>query len=630
MGMWGMTMTDGSGTRRQPTSEEREGVFRAVFAQTAVGVAQVISRTGAFVRINRRYAEILGYTVAEMENLTFQAITHAEDLEEDLANMRRLLAGEIHEFALEERYYHKNGSIVWVNLTVSPMWAIGEEPDYHLAIVEDITLRKQTERALRESEGKLREAQRMARLGNWYWDVSSGNVEWSEEVYRIFQLDPKEFTPQIDSIQALSPWPEDHERDKELIQRALASREQGSHEQRFLGPDGSIGYCFSIFQGVYDDDGDLLAIKGTVQDVTEHRRAEQNYQTLFSEMLNGFALHEVIRDEQGRPVDFRYLAVNPAFERLTGLKAKDVAEKTMLEMMPGTENSFIDTLGHVALSGEPASLDRYVPPLDRYYTVTAFQPAPNQLAVIFDDITDRKRAERQREELIARLEAQNAELERFTYTVSHDLKSPLITIKGYIGLLSEALEGVGPESVHGDLERISSAADKMGMLLEDLLELSRIGRLINPPEDVPVAALVDDALTLLRGRLEEMPVEIAVEPDLPVLRGDRTRLLEIFQNLIDNSVKYMGPQPKPRIEIGARRDGNETVYYVRDNGIGIEPRFQEKVFGLFDQLDPKAEGTGIGLALVKRIVEIHGGRIWIESEGKGRGSTFCFVIPNSK
>ena len=109
-----------------------------------------------------------------------------------------------------------------------------------------------------------------------------------------------------------------------------------------------------------------------------------------------------------------------------------------------------------------------------------------------------------------------------------------------------------------------------------------------------------------------------------------TRLLEIFQNLIDNSVKYMGPQPQPRIEIGARRSGNETVCYVGDNGIGIEPRFQEKVFGLFDQLDPKAEGTGIGLALVKRIVEIHGGRIWIESEGKGRGSTFCFVIPNSK
>ncbi len=114
---------------------------------------------------------------------------------------------------------------------------------------------------------------------------------------------------------------------------------------------------------------------------------------------------------------------------------------------------------------------------------------------------------------------------------------------------------------------------------------------------------------------------------MPVVFGDRLRLLEVLQNLIDNAVKYSGDQAKPRVEIGSRPDGNETVYYVRDNGIGIDARYHEKVFGLFDQLNPKVEGSGVGLSLVKRIVEVHGGRIWVESEGAGHGTTFCFTIP---
>ena len=243
------------------------------------------------------------------------------------------------------------------------------------------------------------------------------------------------------------------------------------------------------------------------------------------------------------------------------------------------------------------------------------------------DITDRIQAEREREELIGRLEAQNAELERFTYTVSHDLKSPLITIKGYIGMLSEELADAHEEPIQGDLVRIAKAADTMGTLLEDLLELSRIGRLANPPEDVPLDALVDEARRLLRGPIEANGVEVRVASELPVVHGDRVRLLEVVQNLIENAVKYMGNTSCPQVEIGCRPDEEEPVFYVRDNGIGIDARFHEKVFGLFDQLNPRAEGTGIGLAVVKRIIDVHGGRIWVESEGDGKGSTFCFTIP---
>ena len=253
-------------------SEEK---FRAIFEQAAVGMAQVESRTGDCVRINQRYADIVGYTREEMERLTFQQITHPDDLQAELDYMQRLRTGEIRNFSMEKRYCHKDGSIVWVNLTVSPMWGPGQEPDYHIAVVENITDRKRAEEALGESEGKLREARQMAHLGYWYWDVRTGDVEWSEEVYRIFHRDPKEFTPQIDSIMALSPWPEDNQRHTELIQKAMESHEQGAYEQRFLRPDGSTGHYYSTFEGLYDGEDHLIAIKGTVQDTTDRKRAEE-------------------------------------------------------------------------------------------------------------------------------------------------------------------------------------------------------------------------------------------------------------------------------------------------------------------------------------------------------------------
>jgi signal transduction histidine kinase len=236
-------------------------------------------------------------------------------------------------------------------------------------------------------------------------------------------------------------------------------------------------------------------------------------------------------------------------------------------------------------------------------------------------------AEKEREDLIEQLEAQNAELERFTYTVSHDLKSPLITIRGYLGLLREDVAGGRAAAIEDDIARMLGAAAKMEQLLQELLELSRIGRLVHPSEHLPLSELAREAVELVAGQIKERGVDVRIKTDLPTIFGDRPRLLEVLQNLVDNAVKYMGDQPQPRIDIGARLEGAETVCYVRDNGIGIDPRYQERVFGLFDQLDQSAEGSGIGLALVRRIVEVHGGRIWVESEGQGHGSTFCFHVP---
>jgi signal transduction histidine kinase len=167
----------------------------------------------------------------------------------------------------------------------------------------------------------------------------------------------------------------------------------------------------------------------------------------------------------------------------------------------------------------------------------------------------------------------------------------------------------------------------MQRLLNELLELSRIGRVINPLTEVSLSALSQEAVTLVAGQITARGVQVHVAPDLPVVVGDRLRLLEVLQNLLDNAVKFMGSQPQPWINVGVRREGEETICYVRDNGVGIEPRYHEKVFGLFERLDASGDGTGIGLTLVKRIIEVHGGRIWVESAGQGHGSTFCFTLP---
>jgi signal transduction histidine kinase len=248
-------------------------------------------------------------------------------------------------------------------------------------------------------------------------------------------------------------------------------------------------------------------------------------------------------------------------------------------------------------------------------------------ASIGDDITERTRAEREREALISELEAKNAELEQFTYTVSHDLKSPLVTIKGFLGFLKEDIAAGDTARFHADIERIGSAAEKMEQLLKELLELSRIGRKMNPPQEVRFEELAREAMELVHGQLEARAATVRIQPNLPAVYGDRQRLVEVLQNLIDNAAKFAGNQVHPQIEIGQRgQEGGRPVFYVKDNGIGIAPKHHEQIFGLFNKLDPNAEGTGVGLALVKRIVEFHGGRIWVESE-PGRGAAFYFTLP---
>ena len=230
---------------------------------------------------NDRWAEMLGYSLDELEPkiASWEHLLHPDDAARVQEVLNAHLDRRTEGYETEHRLRHKSGYWVWVltkgrvierDADGKPIRACGT----HL----DITERKQAEEALQENERKLREAQELAHIGNWHWNVLTGDVQWSVEVFRIFHLDPKEFRPQIDSIMALSPWPDSHERHKELMQRAMVSREPGSFEQKFLRPDGTIGYYLSTFRGVYNEDGDVIAMEGTVQDITDRKKADKERQ----------------------------------------------------------------------------------------------------------------------------------------------------------------------------------------------------------------------------------------------------------------------------------------------------------------------------------------------------------------
>jgi signal transduction histidine kinase len=247
----------------------------------------------------------------------------------------------------------------------------------------------------------------------------------------------------------------------------------------------------------------------------------------------------------------------------------------------------------------------------------------NQMDSILQQELEKRKA------LIHELESKNQELERFTYTVSHDLKSPLFTIRGFLGYLEQDALSGNRERLTTDIQRITDATDKMRRLLNDLLELSRVGRIKNESTTVPFEEVVREAVGLVEGRLLERRVALQIEANLPAVYGDRPRLVEVIQNLLDNAAKFMGDRPEPHIDVGWVGDitqYQQSTFFVRDNGMGIAPEHFERVFGLFNKLDPRSEGTGIGLALVKRIVEVHGGRMWVESE-IGHGTTFFFTLP---
>lgn len=241
------------------------------------------------------------------------------------------------------------------------------------------------------------------------------------------------------------------------------------------------------------------------------------------------------------------------------------------------------------------------------------------LIMLARDITERK----EREEELAQ---KNEELTRFNYTISHDLKSPMVTLNAFIEHLENDLRLNNKEQTRHSLDFIKNASKKMTELLENLLKFSRLGHRRNSFEKTTFQAVTRDALELTAGLFQSKIIKIKKTHNDITIYGNQAQLIELYQNLIENAVKYMGNSPSPQIEIGFENRSDSVEFFVKDNGIGIEPQYREMIFNIFEKLDPQTEGSGVGLALVRRIVELHGGTIRVESEGKGKGASFLFTL----
>jgi PAS domain S-box-containing protein len=241
------------------------------------------------------------------------------------------------------------------------------------------------------------------------------------------------------------------------------------------------------------------------------------------------------------------------------------------------------------------------------------------------DITTRRQAELDRARLISELEATNEELERMAASVSQELEDPLAAVAAGLMRLDSRLDDSDP-ALDADVQRAHRAVLHLRDMLESLEELARIGHLPETLETIFLGELAAEAVDLCRTRIRSRDVRVEVG-DLPQVFGDRIRLLQLLRILVENAVVYMGKQPEPRLEIGAESLRGKHVIFVRDNGVGIDPADLERVFDVFRRLDSRGTGTGVGLAMARRIVEMHGGRIRAESEGKGSGSTFVVELP---
>ena len=238
--------------------------------------------------------------------------------------------------------------------------------------------------------------------------------------------------------------------------------------------------------------------------------------------------------------------------------------------------------------------------------------------------------ERERLQSEERMNKRIEEMQGFIFSLGHDLRSPIVTIKTFLGYLTRDMADNDKESVANDLGFIESATDKIESMLECILDYSRVGRLVGDPIPVTFQEIIREAQIATAGKIFQRRIEFRVIEAEEVLFGDRHRLSQIWQNLIDNAAKYMGEQKEPCIEVGVEKnEGADIIFFVRDNGIGIDPSQKERIFNLFSQLDSKSEGIGFGLALVKRIVDLYGGKIWAESEGLGKGACFRFTLPKA-
>ena len=571
---------------------------------------------------NPAATELLGYDVAALRGMTAFNIHPEEDrkaVEQALKDLVR--CGRVEgEFRMRRR----DGTIIWVLLNVS---LVG--PGHALGYCRDITERKRAEEALRESEQRFRTLSEAA--------FEAIVIHDKGKILDVNQTFAKMFGYELLEVIGKNVLDLTAPESRDLVLKNILSGYEKPYEVVGLRKDGSTFVQESC--GKTLPRGRRTIRVADIRDITERKQAEealrqseQKYHILFEESRDAI----YITTREGKFVD-----INNAWLELFGYTKEELADLKVQALWANPDDrprfqGEIEQKGF-ARDYEAKLRKKDGTEMDCVLTSTLWRATDGSVIGyqgIIHDITGRKRRDAERQLLLADLRAKNRELESFVYTISHDLKAPLVSLSGFSAALQkEIYSQLSKEGKHY-LERIQANVGHMGSLIGSLLELSRIGRVIGAIEEVDVAALLREIWNRLAVTLEKAGVEFRVREPLPTVRADQGRMRQVFANLIDNAIKFRSAERALHIEVGCRQEGSFYRFHVADNGIGIAPQYHEQIFVPFRSLHPEIEGAGMGLAIVKKIVEHHGGRVWVESPSdwlragdEGTGATFYFTLP---
>jgi PAS domain S-box-containing protein len=529
--------------------------------------------------------------------------------------------------------YTKSGEEIWLELEIAPVVDETGRCTHFVSIEREVTERKIAEKALSQSEARLNEAQRLSHIGNWEWNVSERRVSWSNELYRIFGLEPQEFPITAESF-PLCIHPEERETMRKKIEDMRRHARAFQEDYRILRPDGTVRHVCAIGEVASDENAKVTKLMGTVQDVTDRKHTEHELQkalALFKTTLEATADGILVVDQTGKVVTYnrKFRDMWRIPEELAGLKDDAKLVSYVLAQLSEPE-TFLNKIRDLMNQNEAESEDEL-----RFKDGRVFErySQPHRLGAeivgrvwSFRDVTDRQHAEENRIRT-AKLETANRELEAFSYSVSHDLRAPLRTIDGFSRMLLEDYYDKLDDNARSYLDLITNATKRMGQLIQDLLNLSKITSSEMSRSEVNLSAIVENIAGELRQLDPERKAVFRIAPNLTAHADPRLMRIAL-ENLLRNAWKFTGNIPAAEIEFGTSRKDREPVFFIRDNGAGFDMAFAAKLFGVFQRLHPEAEfaGTGIGLATVARIITRHGGKVWAEA-AVDQGATFYFTLP---
>jgi two-component system cell cycle sensor histidine kinase/response regulator CckA len=627
----------------QRRSRHPEAHFRTFFEHAPIGEA-IVRIDGRYLQVNRALCELVGFSQEELLGSTFQSITHPDDLHTDLELSERLVAGEIASYEMEKRYVHRSGELVWVHLSVSLVRDEEAAPLYFIAQIQDIRERKAAEAALRESERRLAEAQKIARLGSWEWDVATGEVTWSKELYSIRGFDPA--TAITYETVADGVHPDDREQVQEVVRHAIATGEPMSIEYRVLRPDGAIRWVQGRGEVVHGPDGPL-GMHGIAQDVTETKHAEEllrdaerRYRTLVEQLPLVTYIRALALDEPN-------VYVSPQVEAMLGYTAEEwQSDPDLLARIvhPDDRERVLDAARSVRETGEPFRGEyRYVKPdgsivwvQDETYLIRDQHGTPVSVQGYLFDISERKRAEHERDRFQHDLlHAQKLEaVGQLAGGVAHEFNNMLMAITGHGSLLLSTLDESSP--LRRNVEQIMGSAERATALTRQLLAFGR--KQVLERATVDVNGAVEASMRLLRPLVApRVDLRLQLHPSLPAITADPTQVEQVLINLVLNARDAIDGEGTITLatrvvqldQATAARDevapGSYVAVSVTDTGHGMDEDVRSRIFEPFFTTKPPGQGSGLGLSTAYGIVRQCGGVLRVESL-PGRGTTMTVLL----